>query len=378
MNRSNVLITALCLSVVCLSGCSKKEPETGATSESSSSAESVQAAGEKGEEMGTGDAIALAAEFRKKCSDTASESRECAILHSLAVVEATFALEQIERARDQRGSEEALAALDITDEPEILIAACRVLGQFPDTPGIAEKAIPLVLSSPYIQVQEAAANLLARNSEQGVADIGRLWESGHSTLGARNEFEEYPDFPAHYAAMKFPAYPGAEWFSPGDSQQSIGWSTADDAATVAGWIGKQLNSESLTSQQWFERSAAVTANAFQSMDQSKMERIQKLSEQYGKTLDPALIAEIDKLQKEMSAPMEAASKIADQSMSNVAMPGNSSPPEDVHYFIAEEKAGHIARAMLVYRLPGIDRTVVQTSWNLGDYPSAWPEEGTPL
>jgi hypothetical protein len=34
--------------------------------------------------------------------------------------------------------------------------------------------------------------------------------------------------------------------------------------------------------------------------------------------------------------------------------------------------------VLVYRLPGIDRTVVQTSWNLADYPSAWPEEATPL
>ena len=27
---------------------------------------------------------------------------------------------------------------------------------------------------------------------------------------------------------------------------------------------------------------------------------------------------------------------------------------------------------------GIDRTVVQTSWNLTDYPIAWPEDGTAL
>jgi hypothetical protein len=84
------------------------------------------------------------------------------------------------------------------------------------------------------------------------------------------------------------------------------------------------------------------------------------------------------MQKELYAPMEEARKVTDASMDNIAHPGNSSPQEDVHYFIAEEKAGHVARAILVYRLPGIDRTVVQTSWNLGDYPSAWPEEGTPL
>ena len=76
--------------------------------------------------------------------------------------------------------------------------------------------------------------------------------------------------------------------------------------------------------------------------------------------------------------MEAANKVAEKSMDNVAVPGNSSPSQDVHYFIAEEKAGHIARAVLVYRLPGIDQTVVQTSWNLSDYPTAWPEDGTAL
>ena len=76
--------------------------------------------------------------------------------------------------------------------------------------------------------------------------------------------------------------------------------------------------------------------------------------------------------------MEAAKTVAETSMDKVAIAPNSSPPQDVHYFVAEEKAGHIARAVLVFRLPGIDRTVVQTSWNLTDYPTAWPEDGTGL
>ena len=126
------------------------------------------------------------------------------ILRNLLVVEVTSALEQIERSRDNRGTVEALVALDLRDDPEILVAACRVLGQFPDTPGITEKALPLMLTSPYIEVQQAAANLIARNSDGNVADVGRLWSQNHSNLGAQNEFEEYPDFPAHYAAMKFP------------------------------------------------------------------------------------------------------------------------------------------------------------------------------
>ncbi len=379
--RISVIAISIWLAVASLiAGCSKKEeaPATSAADSAASLGDSSSPSSDSEDvELGTGDAVALAETFKNQCGSDAS-SEECQVLRSLLVVEVTAALQDIERARDNRGSEEALAALDLTDEPEVLVAACRVLGQFPDTSGIAEKALPLVLGSPYIEVQEAAANLIARNSDGKIADIGRLWSQNHSNLGFQNEFQEYPDFPAHYAAMKFPAYPGAQWFSPGDSQQSVGWSTSDDTATVAAWIGKALNSEPLTTQQWFERQASATTKAFQSLDQSKVDHIAKLTEQYSKSLDPALMEQVEKLQKELYAPMEAATKIADQSMANVAMPASSSPQQDVHYFIAEEKAGHIARAVLVYRLPGIDRTVVQTSWNLSDYPTAWPENGTPL
>ena len=153
MQPRNDFAIALCLAVVCLIGCSKKEPEADNATASSSAAESAQPDAEKageeagddtGEELGTGDALDLAAEYEKQCAGQGSASRDCAILRSLLVVEVTFALEEIERARDQRGTEEALAALDLADEPEILVAACRVLGQFPNTPGIAEKALPLV------------------------------------------------------------------------------------------------------------------------------------------------------------------------------------------------------------------------------------------
>ncbi len=383
MHPRNVIAVALFLAVVGLIGCSKKEPEPASATRSTPAADSAQPAGEEagddtGEELGTGDALDLAAEYEKQCAGKPSGSRDCAILRSLLVVEVTFALEEIERARDQRGTEEALAALDLTREPEILIAACRVLGQFPNTPGIAEKALPLVLTNPYIGVQQAAAHLLSLNSDENVADVGRLWSQNHTQLPVQDEFQEYPDFPRHYAAMNFPDYPGAEWFSPGDSHQSVGWTTPDDAATVAAWLGKATKSEPLTAQQWFERQVAQLTQAYKAMDQTKLDRITKLTEQYMKTQDPALIEQVEKLQKEMSAPMEAAQKVSEASMDNVARPGMSSPNEDIRYFIAEEKAGHVARAILVYRLPALDRTVVQTSWNLGDYPSAWPQDDTSL
>ncbi len=285
----SVVAISLWLAVATLIvGCSKKEDAPASTAADSAAPlgdSSSPSSDSEDEELGTGDGVALAETFKNQCGSDAS-SEDCQILRSLLVVEVTAALQDIERARDNRGSVEALVALDLTDEPEILVAACRVLGQFPDTPGIAEKALPLVLGSPYIEVQQAAANLIARNSDDKIADIGRLWSQNHSNLGFQNEFQEYPDFPAHYAAMKFPAYPGAQWFSPGDSQQSIGWSTPDDAATVAAWMAKALNSQPLTTQQWFERKSAAAVQAFQAMDQAKVDRMTELTEQYSKDARP--------------------------------------------------------------------------------------------
>ena len=56
-----------------------------------------------------------------------------------------------------------------------LIAAMRVLGRFPDTPGIAQKVLPLLLDSPWLKVQEVAAQLLSRVPDPAVAGLGTQW-----------------------------------------------------------------------------------------------------------------------------------------------------------------------------------------------------------
>ena len=147
----SVIAISLWLAVATLIvGCSKKEDAPASTAADSAAPlgdSSSPSSDSEDEELGTGDGVALAETFKNQCGSDAS-SEDCQILRSLLVVEVTAALQDIERARDNRGSVEALVALDLTDEPEILVAACRVLGQFPDTPGITEKALPLVLGSP--------------------------------------------------------------------------------------------------------------------------------------------------------------------------------------------------------------------------------------
>lgn len=61
-------------------------------------------------------------------------------------------------------------------------------------------------------------------------------------------------------------------------------------------------------------------------------------------------------------------------VAQVATPPGSAGPDQVHYLIAQGKAGHVSRRILVYRQKVPERTVLQMAWDLRDYPPAWPAE----
>jgi hypothetical protein len=343
--------------------------DTGATMDSRQAGNTTELAWQKVASPLTSD---LSTAFVERCSDDDGASLECEMLRSLVVIDVVMALEEIERSRDQRGAGEALAALDLDEEPEILVAALRVLGQFPDTPGIAEKVLPLILQSPWLMVQELAARVLQANPDPQLAAVGSLWSGNHGSLYADNEYSEYPGFPGHYSDMEFPEYPEAEWFSPADSDRSIGWTTTDDTATVIAWMREELDTEPLDFTQWSEHSQAQWTAAMQSVDQSKQARMEQLIEEYTKTQDMALLEEVQKLQAELSAPMEKAARVMDMGVNNITPPSAAGTIEATRFFIAEERDGHVARLVVVYPLEGLKRTVIQEAWNLLDYPSAWP------
>ncbi len=282
-----------------------------------------------------------------------------------------MALEDIEVSRDQRDVEEALAALDFADEPEIFIAACRILGHFPPTPGIAGKMLPQVLESPYLEVQRAAAQLLSRDPDEAQADVGRLWIRNHEGLSEAGVYDEYPDFPAHYAGIGFPKYPAAEWFSPADSDRSIGWSTKDDVAAVSRWFSDTLHAEAWDMERWMKQRSEQAVLAFKSFDQSKMTRIQQLAEKMAKG-DQSAATEIEKLQKEMEKSAQDANASVQKMVDNVALPPGSSA-HDARWIVAQTKGGRVSTVVLVYQMPKLQRTVIQLAWDLSDYPSAWPK-----
>jgi hypothetical protein len=370
--RAVLLVT---LSIGAFAGCSKdassaqaaNTPQTNVAAGAATPTAAPQAGQSEGETLGTGDALQLAADYERQCASEEKPSRDCEPLRGLLVVEVAMALEEIDRSGDQRGTQEALAALDFSDEPDILIAACRVLGRFPDTPGVGARVLPFALESPYLEVQRVAAALLKAGPDPGLAEVGGLWLQNHDTLQADTNYDAYPDLPAHYASLGFPDYPGAEWFSPADSDRSIGFSTKENVATVSRWFADSLKSPAIGVQQWLsERNAAVRLP-----DQSKMARMQQLVEKVVKG-DQAARAEIEKLQKEFEIDQQKMERAAQQSVGDLVPPSSASAMSEARWIVAQRKDGRVSRVVLVYPLRGLQRTVIQVVWDLSDYPSAWP------
>jgi hypothetical protein len=351
-----------------LTGCSRDKPST---SSSPAAGASQSPAGQgAGEALGSADALALAADYERQCSAEEKPSRNCDILRSLLAAEVSVALQETERSRDQRGTQEALAALDLADEPEIIIAACRILGQFPDTPNIAEKILPHMLESPYLEVERVAARLMSTIPDPGLAEVGRLWVENHGALSVAGAYDEYPDFPAHYAGLGYPKYPGAQWFSPADSDRSIGWSTKDGVGAVSRWFSEALHAEAVDSEKWVQHQSAQANVAFQTIDQSKVARMQQLMDKVSKG-DQAAVAEFEKLQKELDRAQQDASAAIEKGVDKVLPPTSSAA--GARWIVAQKKGGRVSRLVLVYPVPSIQRTVIQLVWDLTDYPSAWPK-----
>jgi hypothetical protein len=325
-------------------------------------------------ERDPGEGIAVADAYRQECPAVEEPSEQCVLLRSLVVAYVAISLEEIERSRDQRGTAEALKALNVADEPEILIAAMGVLGRFPDTPGIAEKVLPLLLDSPWLKVQEMAAQLLSRVPDPAVAGIGSQW-GGHNVLPYTDDpYAELPPFPDHYWDMGFPEYPGAEWFTPADSDRSVGWITKDTPEVVTGNLSQALGVEVLNYEAWSARSQELLMQTFQPPDNSQMEEMQKLMEEYMSTQDPRLIERFETLSKVAQEASDKAQERYNKMLLTAAQPPTYAPMEQWSFLVAEERDGRVSRLIMIYPVPALGQTAIQMLWDLNDFPPAWESE----
>lgn len=308
-------------------------------------------------------------EYEARCLDETETSMDCALVRGLIRAELLEDLEAIEYSRDQRGVETALMALGVEDAPEVQIAALRILGNFASRPEVPGQVLPLLLG-PYPAVQEVAAQVLSRTSDDNAASLGQQWTALHASWRPRTAFDEL-EVPDHFSDLGFPAYPGAQRFGAGDSDRSIGWATGDPVAQVTAFYAKALGVEPMDGMAWNERRTNEQLQVVQSFDKGGMDELQKLSEEYARTMDPALLERIQAIQQRMGAQMDQASAAADSGVAMVSDPPTSVPPEEARYLVAEERDGRVSRLVAVYRDPALGTTVIRMIWDLADHPAAW-------
>ncbi len=65
---------------------------------------------------------------------------------------------------------------------------------------------------------------------------------------------------------------------------------------------------------------------------------------------------------------DPASARSDLGVEQLGLPGNNEAMERARFLIAEEKAGHVFRMVIIYPLVDFSRTVIQHARNLTDYP----------
>jgi hypothetical protein len=368
-NIFSVLI--LIVAVGLQAGCSNQDSTFAFTASAAAQATSAQSSSGKGgwaEALSFDGNMRLAADYQRLCA-TGKPAANCETLRNLLIAGTSTTLELIERSRDQRGTDQALAALAFPDEPDLFIAACRILGNFPQTAGIVEKVLPQLLENRYVEIQRMAATLLKATPDTGAAEAASLWLHNHTGLGVESDlriYEDYPDFPPHYAAIGFPKYPGAEWFSPADSDRSIGWSTSDDAAAVTRWFTESLKAEAMDPTQW---QRYQTDQVMQQFDQSRAVRMQQLMEKAFKG-DKAAMAEYEKLAKELDSASNALEAAAEKAVTKMTLP--SALAAKARWIVAKRKGARVSTVVVVYPLSDLRRTAIQHGWDLTDYPSAWP------
>jgi hypothetical protein len=315
------------------------------------------------------------AEYQRQCSPLEELTLECEFLRGLLVAETVASLERLERSLDRRGVPFALAALELTDEPTILVAACRALAGFREEPGLAARIAPL-LDSPYFEVQRIAAQLVSRLPDEPLAAVGRQWLDHHSELQVATPYEEL-DFPAAYASLGFPDVPEFERYTPADSDRSIGWWSPDPAAEVARRLGEATGRPVLGYVAWADQANARQQASMQqgAPDPKLVAENQRLMEQYMQSPSEAILKRVEAIQAEMLAPMERAQAAELRAVERVLVPPAQIPYDQVFAIGLEERDGRLLRAILVYRQPGLERTVIQMGWDLTDHPPAWPKPG---
>ncbi|HEY3358977.1 MAG TPA: hypothetical protein VGQ83_37350 [Polyangia bacterium] len=311
------------------------------------------------------------AAYGRACADAAST--ECAAMHGAMRAELLMALNTVAAARDERGVATALEALDLDGEPAIHVAACRILAQFPERPGVMARMRAL-LAADSPEVQRAAAGVLESSRDRGDQRLARQWQDNHQG-GGGSPYRRQPA--VDLGALGFKPYPGAQRFAPGDAQSAAGFTTTDAVERVIAFYA--AGAPPLDAAGFRARAARARqrpgreAPALDAASQADMAEMRRLGEEFQRTKDMALLRRLTELGQRLGdvgrKAAAQAEKAHEQSGGGVLatyhLPGNDdeSPTRTARFVLADQRGTRVVRLVVAYREEALGRTVLQLVWD---------------
>jgi len=258
-------------------------------------------------------------------------------------------------ARDRRAVPAALLALD-TREPDVQRAALRVLGQFPNEPDVAARALALLLEGGDYDVEGLAANVLRGSRDAGHRRIAAQYLRGHVKAGAHDWDED-----RGAAELGVEPFPGAQPYPPGESTHSLGFMTSTPLADVVAFHTKNPDAAVLArtayASEWWTRQRKRSA------DDPRAHEEAALRKEHARTHDAALLQRANELRAALAKERDA--RIPPLTRGDTPMPGFGRDVilADARWVVLDAKPPYLDRAALLYTEPALGKTIVIVGWS---------------
>ena len=324
----------------------------------SSAASSASSASTAGSASASSDATepedddATSDSYSKCTVETATECYE----HADQVSQVIGALVEVEDENDVRSVPLAEQAIQIPDAM-VREEGLRLLGQFARDCNVARTALPL-LNDPHPRVQAMAAEVLHRCGD--TSDLANMWaKGGFVTSDFMDVYERAPKIDP--TLWGFPAYPGATPYATAHTKHGVAFSTHDDVATVAAFYSRALSSPIVETQEIMRRNNDVTSKLGDQM-KAQAAQLEPLMQQYMKTHDPKVLAQIEKLNHASAQPAELTDFYAGP-LGTLNLPSRGDVQSSLRFVVVDEGEHKPGKLVAIYREPIFDLTVIQLSWH---------------
>ncbi len=306
---------------------------------------------------------------------------ECAVTRVRVDAQIADAFDAVSATPDTTLGKEAGRALHERDI-HTQLAALNYLGRLSpaefDRTALAD-VLGLLEYSRSLPVGERAAGLLGAQHPAWAA-VARRYEENHKTFTHDRKNLAYwraVDVPST-ASLGVPFYPSVTAYAPADTDRSIGWITKATPAQVVAWFTTSLGAAPVattpeTWQQFLMTTLQRETTVAGGISTADVMEIQRLQQEFRKTHDQKLLAQIQVISKRIEAaasgkagPPKTPTGVAVQGQVTGAYLRHVGDTTPVTAFVGAKQPDRIVAMVFVYPEPSLGGTIIEYAWSLTD------------